>query len=496
MRSKTSQEVRRGVRDKTAGSGGPGVRAMRRATAARAGAVAAASFLVTAVAVTVLSVAPAPVGAVARVTTLSAATAAGAPAVKVPSTPVGKQLDWLLGIGPRLPLSTKEISAHFDAALLAQVSPAALNQALESLGPPGSATILLGLSKVETSSLVALVQIGPSRYSVQLGLDGAGLIASLFFKPAASSVPHSWSEVDKQLTTIAPEVSFLAAKVGSDGTCSPLHSVLAGTPRPLGSMFKLFILGAIANAVHDHRISWSQKVTITAAVKVGGSGTLQNSPDGTELAVEQVAIKMISVSDNTAADLLLKLVGRLAVEAQVRAWSSHASLDIPFLTVNEMFALKYHDFPTMANHYLSLNASQRASYLATTVDKVPASAEQSASMPRDINSIEWFASAADLCRAFTGLAKLQAEPALSPIGTVLSTNNGGIALGASTWPRVWFKGGSEPGVLSLGYLARDSRGQTFVVVVLTEDTSKPVQESAAVEIQALDVISGALGLMG
>jgi len=226
----------------------------------------------------------------------------------VPSTPVGKQLDWLLGIGPRLPLSTKEISAHFDAALLAQVSPAALNQALESLGPPGSATILLGLSKVETSSLVALVQIGASRYSVQLGVDGAGLIAGLFFKPAASSVPHSWSEVDKQVTTIASRSELLGRQSGFRRDLQPVHSVSAGTAA-LGSMFKLFILGAIANAVHDHRISWSQKVTITAAVKVGGSGTLQNSPDGTELAVEQVAIKMISVSDNTAADMLLKLVG-------------------------------------------------------------------------------------------------------------------------------------------------------------------------------------------
>jgi hypothetical protein len=192
----------------------------------------------------------------------------------------------------------------------------------------------------------------------------------------------------------------------------------------------------------------------------------------------------------------LNLVGRVGVEAQVRAWSSHASLDIPFLTVKEMFALKYHDFPAMANHYLALSSSQRALYLAATVDRVPASAEQSASLPRDINSIEWFASADDLCRAFTGLAKFQAEPALRPLGTVLSTNNGGIGLSASTWPRVWFKGGSEPGVLTLGYLARDNRGQTFVVVVLTEDTSKPVQESAAVEIQALDVISGAFGLMG
>ena len=251
-------------------------------------------------------------------------------------------------------------------------------------------------------------------------------------------------------------MSFLAAKVASDGSCSPVHSVLAGTSRPLGSMFKLFVLGALANAVHEHRVSWTQKVAVTAAIKVGGSGTLQNSPDGTELTVEQVAVKMISISDNTAADMLLSLVGRGAVEDQVRAWSSHASIDIPFLTVKELFALKYHDFPALADHYLSLPSSQRASYLATTVDKVPASAEQSTNLPRAINSIEWFASADDLCRALSGLAKLQAVPALSPLGTVLSTNSGGIDLSAGTWPRIWFKGGSEPGVLTLGYLARDS----------------------------------------
>jgi hypothetical protein len=102
---------------------------MHYATAARASGATAVSLLVTAVAVTVLSLAPAPVGAVALVTTQNAVTAAGVPAVKVPSTPVGEQLDWLLGIGPRLPLSTKEISAHFDSAFLAQVSPAELNQA-------------------------------------------------------------------------------------------------------------------------------------------------------------------------------------------------------------------------------------------------------------------------------------------------------------------------------------------------------------------------------
>jgi beta-lactamase class A len=451
-------------------------------------------FLVAAVVAVALLV-PGPLGATASTTTASAPTAAGSAQIKVPTTPVGKQLEWLLGIASQLPLSTKEIKAHFDSLFLAQVSPSVLNTALESLGPPGSHVSLLGLSNLEARSLVALIQIGPSRYSTSLSVDSTGLIDGLLFKPAAASVSHSWSQIDKQVSSVAPEVSFLAAKLNGNGTCTPEQSISAQTPRPLASMFKLFVLGALANAIREHRTSWDHKLTVTAAIKVGGSGTLQNAPDGSTLTVEQTAVKMISISDNTAADMLENLVTRSAVEDQVRDWSSQASLDVPFLTVKELFALKYHDFPAMANHFLSLNASQRAEYLVSTVDKVPVSAEQSSSAPRDINSIEWFASADDLCRALAGLASLEREPGLSPLNEVLSTNNGGIGLSATSWPRIWFKGGSEPGVLTLGYLARDAGGQSFVVIVLSEDTTKPVQESAAIEIRALDAINGAFGLL-
>jgi beta-lactamase class A len=419
----------------------------------------------------------------------------GASPVKVPSSPVGEQLDWLLGIANRLPLSSEEISDHFDAAFLAQVTPAELNDGLESLGPPGSSVTVLQLSKVEERSLLALVQIGPSRYSAELTVDAAGLIADLLFRPVAAPVAASWPGIDHQVAGLAPEVSLLAAKVNRNGTCDPVNSVLAGTPRPLGSMFKLFVLGALANAVREHRVSWGQQLRVTAAIKVGGSGTIQDAPDGTKLSVEDTALKMISISDNTAADMLLKLVTRSAVEDQVRAWSSHASLDVPFLTVSEMFALKYQDFPGLADRYLLLSPSQRTAYLVGTVDKVPASAEEAVSVPRDINSIEWFASADDLCRALVGLAELEAEPGLSPINEVLSTNSGGIDLNARLWPRIWFKGGSEPGVLTLGFLARDNHHQSFVVIILTEDTKQPVQESVAVELQGLDAAEEAFGLL-
>ena len=43
--------------------------------------------------------------------------------------------------------------------------------------------------------------------------------------------------------------------------------------------------------------------------------------------------------------------------------------------------------------------------------------------PRDINSLEWFASADDICRAYTSLAALARRPGLSPIGQLLSPND-------------------------------------------------------------------------
>jgi beta-lactamase class A len=450
----------------------------QRRNSGRRGAVVLLAFLlgIAATSGTVLSEAP---------------SAAGAAVVSAPSSPVGAQLAWFLGTTARLPLSAEDIGSHFDASFLAKVSVSELNNSLAALGPPGPMT-LVQVSPEGPSSLRALVTLGSLRFEVQMSVDSSGLIAGLLLK-LDQATPPSWSALDHELSALAPSVSFLAAKVSANGSCTTVHAVAASTPRPLGSMFKLFVLGALANAVHHHTIRWDQDVTVTAAIKVAGSGTLQSMPDGSRLTVEQAAIKMISVSDNTAADILLKLVGRTAVESQVRKWSSHPSLDLPFLTVSEAFALKYANYPAMEKHYLALGSAQRAAFLASTVDAVPESAERGSATPRAIDSIEWFASADDLCRAFAGLRGLQSEPGLSPLSIVLSTNNGGIGLPAKKWPRIWFKGGSEKGVLTLGYLGRDAKGNTYVVIALTSNRTQDL--GPATTAQLVGVVSGAFLLL-
>lgn len=124
---------------------------------------------------------PIPAQPVAASTQSGGLIAASTTAVTIPITPAGKQLDWVLSAFNHLPLSTQVISAHFDAAFLAQVEPAKVNQALESLDPTKAAVNLVELTVVEASSIKALAQIGSSQFSVVLSVDASGFIGDLRF---------------------------------------------------------------------------------------------------------------------------------------------------------------------------------------------------------------------------------------------------------------------------------------------------------------------------
>jgi hypothetical protein len=257
------------------------------------------------------------------------------------------------------------------------------------------------------------------------------------------------------------------------------------------------VLGALAEQIASGNLSWNQTLTVQDSSKsIGnapGSGSLQFRPAGTRVTVQETATKMISISDNTAADMLIRLLGRPEVEAQVRKWSTSPSADEPFLTTREALLLHYASYPTLANEYLALSPNERTSFLASSVDPLPLSDVQESREPREIDSIEWFASPMDICRAFGGLQVLSAKSGLSPLTSIFSRNSGGIGLDPSKWPTVWFKGGSEPGVLTVGYLAKDSKGQTYVVSAMLSNPDSALSPDAV--LQAIAAVKAAFGLL-
>ena len=87
----------------------------------------------------------------------------------------------------------------------------------------------------------------------------------------------------------------------------------------------------------------------------------------------------------------------------------------------------------------------------------------------------------------------QPSPRLAPLGSILSANDGGIGLDPAQWPTVWFKGGSEPGVATVGYLATNSKGQTFVVVAMLSDRAAALSPSTPPGLLA--IVRGAFELV-
>jgi len=290
---------------------------------------------------------------------------------------------------------------------------------------------------------------------------------------------------------------MLVAAVNGNA-CRPIQAISAGTPAPLGSAFKLYVLDALARAVASGKVSWNQQLTVTSQLKSLPSGELQNDPDGTRVSVRQVADDMISVSDNTAATMLMALVGRAAVEqAAATSGTADPGLDMPFLTTRELFVLKLLNWPRLADSYLAQSPAGRLAMLTGTIDRVPYSALTAANSaawtaPRDINSLEWFASPTDICRVYASLATLARQPDLAPVAAALQINDGGMSLDPSQWRLVWFKGGSEPGVLTLNYLATTRSGQSYVVSVLAENPAAPIAQNTALTL--LSAIKGAFEL--
>jgi beta-lactamase class A len=426
-------------------------------------------------------------GTVSTPAASTSASAGTAAATALPGTTPGAQARWLLGAIAHLPIPAAAVTAHFDQVFRANLPAAQLNAALAQVNGLRLDTVLTSTSEFVT---LAVTDNGQPR-TVALSVDAHGLINGLRLaaEPAqpALPVPTTWAGVDKQVQQATPQTRLLVAKV-TGGGCQTVNAVDATTAAPLGSAFKLYVLDALARAIAAGTVSWDQRLTLTSQRQSLPSGELATEPAGTQVTVLQAAQDMISSSDNTAADLLITLVGRTAVEsAAVAAGMADPALDTPFLTTRELFVLKLDDWPTLASRYLGLSAAGRQAFLAGTVDRVPLSALHVTAptgwtQPRDISTIEWFASPADICRVYASLATLSRQPGLAPVASIMAINNGSLNLDPRQWSTTWFKGGSEPGVLTLNYLATTRTGQSYAVSVLAANPSAPIPATATAQL--------------
>ncbi|PMB28477.1 serine hydrolase [Fischerella thermalis CCMEE 5319] len=90
---------------------------------------------------------------------------------------------------------------------------------------------------------------------------------------------------------------------------------------PAASTIKFPILVALFEEVDAGRIQLNETLVMRRDLMTGGSGTLQYKRPGTKLSVLETATKMITISDNTATNMIIdRLGGKAKLNQRFRSW--------------------------------------------------------------------------------------------------------------------------------------------------------------------------------
>jgi hypothetical protein len=265
----------------------------------------------------------------------------------------------------------------------------------------------------------------------------------------------------------------------SNGECNVLANRDDESLLPLASVFKLYVLGALVQAAGSGEITWDDPVQIRDEFDSLGGDTADEEP-GTELSVRELATRMISDSDNTATDHLMDFVGREAVEQMQSAMGhSQPSVNVPMPTTRDVTILKSSGDDDLADRYVAAGTEERRSILDDDVANRPfPSPVQNQSPPfKYQDSIEWFGTAGDVCRALVWLT--QDDQALAVLtDDPLSPN-------PELWPDLGYKGGSDNGVATAAWWMRADDGQEYVAVVSLVNNSGDLNLPSVVELMVI-----------
>jgi beta-lactamase class A len=297
--------------------------------------------------------------------------------------------------------------------------------------------------------------------TIELRTNDAGLV-DRFDVSLVPPVIKSWKDIDAEISKTGARYSYQVSKV-DDGKCSLVAGTNTDLSLPLASIFKLYVLLAVSEAVKAGTVSWDDQLTVTKEGKLVGAAGLDKIPNGTTVSVRTAAQQMISASDNMATDLLINRVGPGAVErALVTAGHHDPASMTPFPTTHELFSVGW-GRPNLRDRWQQVSSSSagRARVFTETNSRPYDPDPERTHTPASDIGAEWYGSAADICRVHAALQASAVGPA-APVKNILSAIPG-IDLDRAKWPYIGAKGGNLPGDLTFSWYAVDRAGQPYVV---------------------------------
>ncbi len=323
-----------------------------------------------------------------------------------------------------------------------------------------------------------LLQQGKVETFVVCTFDANGQIAGFWFRPA----PPKWSieKIDAVVDGWSGRHAYAMQYPGHE-----LSSYSEGGNRfPLGSIFKLYVLAELARQVEVGTLKLDQTMKLREEWKSFPSGVLHLKPAGTEVTLDELATKMIALSDNTATDHLIHLLGRENIEKNLEGLGNQFAADNrPFLTTREMFLIKGagnevattgFDFPKLCKTWKKGTRAERMALLekitapyakksiAQMLGPIAAGYALRSKFQRRHLTFEWFADPADITDLLTNAwqGKIPGHKVFLKY----------YASSRSVYPSEGlrysgYKGGSETNVMAMSVMAVDKDGALVAVCV-------------------------------
>lgn len=406
--------------------------------------------------------------------------------VSIPDTAVGEVTDHVLEVVNSDQDSTAEdwegllsesFRSEIDETQLAEV----LNQSILP-GSPWTATEYQG---TETQSTTR-VEGSAGELNLVLQIDADDQVVALFWQevPELPEAATSFDELEDRIDELPGDAKLLVVEDGEE-----LLSVGSGDPTGVGSVFKLWVLLALVEAVEEGDTSWDETLELGQEHMSLPSGELQLEEPGFEISVRDASQAMIEKSDNTATDLLIRHVGRDAVEEAIDASGHHQpELMRPLMTTREVFQLRW-EHEALGQEYTESDEDRQYAILEELAQKpfelAPEEVEVDDGAAR---GLEWFATPEDVAAVYQELESFSGDH--HQLREILGANPAVVA-DRPWWDDLAFKGGSSPGVLAASWHAVSDEGTSRTVVLQVSGEPEMVHEA---ELEYWSLAEGSLTL--
>ncbi|MBV9263630.1 MAG: serine hydrolase [Candidatus Eremiobacteraeota bacterium] len=135
--------------------------------------------------------------------------------------------------------------------------------------------------------------------------------------PATAYVPPPLAALSHDVRTIARQLHAAIGLDVLDLDTGYTAGFNASKSMPAASTIKVPVMVEVFDQLEAGRFDLNRRVELTSSDKDYGSGDLCDAPAGETFSVEQLLAKMIDISDNTATNMLIRLVGRRSINAKM-----------------------------------------------------------------------------------------------------------------------------------------------------------------------------------